>query len=212
MTAPDDPGPRHPLAGVSAWLYEMGHLKRVPRSGWLLVGVPQPESVAEHSGRVGMVGVVLASLEGADIGRTAAMCLLHDGHETRIGDVPSVGRAYVSTADPEAVTAHQTAGMPDVAAQAVQQLVTEFEAGETLEARAAKDADQLEALLQAREYAAQGHDTGPIAQTSIDALRTESGQQLAQAIQDTHPHHWWAPFAASYHELRRSSRGARGRQ
>ena len=33
-----------PLAGVAAFLFEMGHLKHVPRAGWLLLGIPQPET------------------------------------------------------------------------------------------------------------------------------------------------------------------------
>src|SRR6516164_7032361 len=72
-----------PLAGMATFLFEMGHLKQVPRSGWLLLGIPQPETVAEHSFRVGAVGIALAALEGADPGHTAALCLLHDAHETR---------------------------------------------------------------------------------------------------------------------------------
>ena len=81
----------HPLAGTAAFLFEMGHLKQLARAGWLLLGVPQPESVAEHTFRVGIVGIALAAQEGADIGRTAALCLLHDSPESRIGDVPSWG-------------------------------------------------------------------------------------------------------------------------
>jgi hypothetical protein len=46
--------------------------------------------------------MTLAGLEGADVGRTTALCLVRDAHETRIGDVPSVGRAYMTTAAPEA--------------------------------------------------------------------------------------------------------------
>jgi putative hydrolases of HD superfamily len=78
----------HPQAGTATFLFEMGHLKHLPRAGWLLLGVPQPETVAEHSFRVGIVGITLAVMEGADVGRTAALCLLHDAHETRIGDDP----------------------------------------------------------------------------------------------------------------------------
>src|SRR5215472_9887999 len=133
-----------PLAGVAAYLFEMGHLKHLTRAGWLLLGIPQPETVAEHSFRVGVVGIALAALEGADIGRTAALCLLHDAHETRIGDVPSVGRAYVTTAVPEAVSAHQTSAMPAEVAQVVQVLVDEYEATETLESRVAHDAARSE--------------------------------------------------------------------
>jgi putative hydrolases of HD superfamily len=196
----------HPLAGVASFLFEMGHLKRVPRSGWLLLGVPQPETIAEHSFRVGMVGMALAAIEGADVGRTAALCLLHDAHETRIGDVPSVGRAYVTTAAPEAVSRHQTAGMPDAAAKAFQELTAEFESGQTIEAQVARDADKLETLLQAVEYQAQGHDTGAWQETSIAALRTDAAKQLAQAITATDPQ-WWSVFAASYRELRASAIG-----
>jgi len=87
-------GEDHPLAGTATFLFEMGQLKNLPRSGWLLLGITQPESVAEHSFRVAMVGLVLASIEGGDIGHVTALCLMHDAHETRIGDVPSVGRAY----------------------------------------------------------------------------------------------------------------------
>jgi 5'-deoxynucleotidase YfbR-like HD superfamily hydrolase len=201
-----------PLAGAAAFLFEMGHLKHVPRAGWLLLGIGQPESVAEHSFRVGTVGIVLAALEGADVGRTAALCLVHDAHETRIGDVPSVGRAYVTTAVPEAVSAHQTAPMPDAAAKAVQELVAEYEAGLTLEARVAQDADKIETLLQAAEYQAQGYDTAAWRESSAAALRTDAARQLAQAIDAADPHGWWSAFAASYRELRASTRGRARRQ
>jgi putative hydrolase of HD superfamily len=196
----------HPLEGAATFLYEMGHLKNLPRAGWLLLGIPQPESVAEHSFRVAMVGITLAALDGADIGRTAALCVFHDGHETRISDVPSVGRAYISTAAPEAVTMDQTSRMPHEAAKAMQELTAEYEANETAEARLAHDADKIETLLQAIEYQGQGHDAGAWRDTSLAALRTDSGRQLAQAVGATSPQ-WWAAFAASYHELRKQTRG-----
>jgi putative hydrolases of HD superfamily len=205
---PTADGQEHPLAGTAAFLHEMGHLKNLPRSGWLLLGIPAPESVAEHSFRVCITGITLAAMEGADIGRTAALCILHDAHETRIGDVPSVGRAYVSTAVPEAVTAHQTSAMPDQAADAIQELVAEYEANKTIEARLAHDADKIETLMQAAEYGAQGHATGPWRETSLAALRTDTGRLLAQAVNTGDPHAWWSAFAASYHELRASTRGA----
>lgn len=200
-------GEDHPLAGTASFLFEMGHLKNVPRSGWLLLGIPQPESIAEHSFRVGMAAIILAALDGSvDLGRTAALALMHDAHETRIGDIPSVGRAYVTTAIPEAVTAHQTSAMPDSAAKALQALNAEYEANETPEARLAHDADKIETLLQAKEYQAKGHATEPWCDTSVAALRTGVGQQLAQAIVNADPHHWWSAFAASYHELRATTR------
>jgi 5'-deoxynucleotidase YfbR-like HD superfamily hydrolase/biotin operon repressor len=197
----------HVLSGVAAFLFEMGHLKRLARAGWLLLGIPQPETVAEHCFRAGAVGIALAALEGADIGRTAALCLLHDSHQTRTGDALSVARAYVTAAAPAAVTAHQTSAMPNATAKIFQDLVAEYEAGQTLESRLARDADQIETLLQAAEYQAQGHDTAPWRDTSTAALRTGSARQLAQAIGSANPHNWWTAFTASYRELRTSPQG-----
>lgn len=199
-------GDPHPLHGVATFLHEAGHLKNLPRAGWLLLGIRPPESVAEHSFRVGVIGLVLAAVEGADPGHTAALCLMHDVHETRIGDVPSVGRAYVKTAVPQAVTVDQSAGMPDEVATLLQDLTGEYEANETIEARVAHDADKVETLIQAREYGTRGYATEPWADTSIEALRTESGKQLAQAIVAGDPHGWWLTFASSYHELRAATR------
>lgn len=203
-------GESHPLAGMAAFLFEAGHLKNLPRSGWLLLGVTQPETVAEHSFRVGMVGIALAAMEGADPGRTAAMCLMHDVHESRIGDVPSVGRAYVTTAIPEAVTAHQTSGMPHEIAKIFQEMTAEYEAAETLESKVAHDADKIETLLQASEYVTRGYSAEAWQNTSIQALRTDSAKQLAQAITASDPRGWWMSFASSYHELRASTRARQG--
>lgn len=203
-------GEIHPLAGIAAFLFEAGHLKHLPRSGWLLLGIKGPETVAEHSFRVGLVGIALAALEGADPGHTAALCLMHDVHETRIGDVPSVGRAYVTTAIPQAVTAHQTSGMPDEIAKVFQELTTEYETTETLESKVAHDADKIETLIQASEYKTQGYAADAWQDTSIQALRTESAKQLAQAIMATDPRGWWMAFASSYHELRASTRARQG--
>ena len=196
-----------PLAGVAAYLFEIGSLKNLPRAGWLRLGIPLPESVAEHSFRVGVVGLALAAIEGVDVGRTSALCLLHDSPETRTGDVTAIGRAYITTEPAERVSEHQTAGMPEEAAKVFRDLVAEYEAGQTPEAQIAKDADKLESLLQAVEYQAQGYDTTPWQETSVTALRTDAGRQLARAIMAADPHGWWSNFAASYHELRKEAKG-----
>jgi putative hydrolases of HD superfamily len=197
----------HVLSGVAAFLFEMGHLKHLARTGWLLLGIPQPETVAEHCFRAGAVGIALAALEGANVGRTAALCILHDSHETRNGDVISIARAYVTTAAPTAVTAHQTSAMPHATAKIFQDLVAEYEAGQTLESQLAHDAHEIETLLQATEYLAQGHDTKAWHETSTAALRTGSARQLAQAIGTANPHSWWSAFMTSNHQPRPSAHG-----
>ena len=79
---------------IAKYLYEMGYLKQVKRAGWGMLGIPQLESVAEHSFRTAILGYILASLAGADPERTATMCLFHDTAEARTGDLHRVARRY----------------------------------------------------------------------------------------------------------------------
>jgi putative hydrolase of HD superfamily len=196
------PMPEPELEGLTNFLYEMGLLKRYKRTGWWIAGIDNPESIAEHSFRTAIIGYLLAVMEGADPARTATLCLFHDTQETRIGDVPSVGKAYVVTAPNPEVTADQVAGFPAEISQAVRQVVEEFESHETLEAQLAKDADKLECLIQAREYQAQGHqDVPPWIETSAAALRSTSARQLAEACQQVPPRQWWKAFAEAYPRL-----------
>ena len=194
--------PEPELEGLTNFLYEMGLLKRYKRTGWMIAGIDNPESIAEHSFRTAIIGYLLAVMEGADPAKTAALCLFHDTQETRIGDVPSVGKAYVITAPNPEVTADQVAGFPAEASQAVRELVEEYEARQSLEARLAKDADKLECLIQAREYQAQGHeDVPPWIETSAAALHSPSARQLAEACQQVPPRQWWKAFAEAYPRL-----------
>jgi putative hydrolases of HD superfamily len=199
--------PESEVEGLTDFLYEMGLLKRYRRTGWWVAGVGDPESIAEHSFRTAVIGYLLAVLEGADPDRTAALCLFHDTQETRIGDVPLIGKGYVTTAPNAEVTADQVAGFPAAAGQAVRDLVGEYEARETREARLAKDADKLECLIQAREYQAQGHeDVPPWIETSAAALQSDSARQLAEACQQVPPRQWWKAFAESYPKPLKASR------
>ena len=103
------PTPEPEVEGLTNFLYEMGLLKRYKRTGWMIAGIDNPESIAEHSFRTAIIGYLLAVMEGADPAKTAALCLFHDTQETRIGDVPSVGKAYVVIAPNPEVTTDQVA-------------------------------------------------------------------------------------------------------
>ncbi|MFC4006688.1 HD family hydrolase [Nonomuraea purpurea] len=184
---------------VVPFLYEAGHLKRSARQGWWIAGVKNPESVAEHSFRAAIVGYVIAVMEGANPERTATLCLFHDLPETRVGDIPSTGKRYLTQAGAEQITKDQTAQMPPQLAERIQHVIAEFEGKATLEARCAKDADKLECLLQAREYVGQGNQQAqPWIDTMVDAVSTESGKALAAAALEISPDAWWYEIVASY--------------
>jgi len=184
---------------IAAFVGEAGHLKMIRRSGWWIAGVRDPESVAEHSYRVGIIAYVLAVMEGCDPNRAATLGLFHDLPETRIGDVPSVGRPHVNTAPAEDVIKAQTADLPGSIADAVRGLIGEHEAQETPESACSRDADKIECLITAREYQARGYDLAqPWVDTMLEAVRTESGKRLARAAATAPVDGWWHDIVASY--------------
>ncbi len=170
------------MRGVASFLYEMGMLKRAKRSGWWIVGVKDPETIAEHSFRAAIIGALLASLEGADPARTALLCLFHDTQETRVGDIPHIGRRYLDAAPNGVVTEDQMAEAPPAVAELVRRTVAEYEANGSREAIVAHDADKLECLIQALEYREQGYaNVQPWIDNSYAELKTGSARALADA-------------------------------
>jgi putative hydrolase of HD superfamily len=165
---------------ITGFLYEIGLLKRYARTGWSLAGVPVPESIAEHSFRSSVIASVIAAAEGADPPRAAFLALWHDTQETRTTDLPHLTKRYVTAAANQTVTSDQVRPLPETIAAMIRAAVSEYETGETAEARCARDADKLECLLQAREYQDQGHQNlQPWIDSSIASLHTTTAKQLA---------------------------------
>ncbi|RAO24840.1 hypothetical protein MED15_00598 [Micromonospora noduli] len=184
----------HDAAGAMNFIFEAGVLKRAARTGWWFAGVKQPESIAEHSFRTALIGMMLAAMEGADPARVSMLCVLHDTQETRITDIPHIAKRYLTAVPNTAVTADQVAACPPAVADVITAAVAEYEAGETLEAVVARDADKLECLIQAVEYRHQGIDN---VQRWIDssrtALKTASAHRLADAALSGQPLAWLTP-------------------
>ncbi|WP_024759940.1 HD domain-containing protein [Streptomyces exfoliatus] len=181
--------------GTAGFIFEMGVLKNAKRTGWWFTGNNNPESIAEHSFRVGVIGAVLAMMEGVDPARVALMCLFHDTQETRIGDIPHIGRRYLDAATNQTVTADQVSAAHPAVKAGVQRVVDEYEANDSPEAIVAKDADRLECLVQAVEYRAQGNTlVQDWIDTSLSSLKTASAQALAEAALTMSPLEWRTTF------------------
>lgn len=181
------------MKDIVKYVYEIGQLKRVKRSGWWMVGIRDPESVAEHSFRVAIIGYILASLEGVDAQKVATMCLFHDTAEARINDPHLLVKRYLDVKQGEALAAsEQRERLPSSIADPLALLVHEYEGKESLESRVAHDADALECLIQAREYQVQGYgEVQDWIDNSYKALKTESARKLAEASLHVEPQEWW---------------------
>jgi putative hydrolase of HD superfamily len=170
------------ITATARLIYETGLLKLSRRTGWWLCGVKDPESIAEHSFRTAIIAGLLAGLEGADPARATYLAVWHDSQETRVGDIPHLGRRYLQAASNEEVTADQVAGLPPALAGQLRALVRDYESGGTPEADCAHDADKLECLFQAIEYRDSGYqNVGGWIESSRARLRTKSARLLADA-------------------------------
>lgn len=181
------------MIDITKYLYEIGQLKRVPRSGWSLAGISQPESVAEHSFRVAILGYILAYLEDADPMKTSLMCLFHDTQEARINDLHRVAHRYINESDFEGQAfSEQMQRLPGYISEDILYLMKEYETRESIEARLAHDADLLECLIQAREYQAQRHaDVQDWINNCKADLTTESAKRIAETSINIEPNEWW---------------------
>lgn len=172
-------------------LFEIGHLKRVMRSGWWVAGVRAPESVAEHTFRCAWIAYFLAVEAGVDPQRAALMALVHDLHEARTNDHHKVSQAYL---DPKGVEprvfADQVEGIPT--AEQLTALHAEYAAGESVLAQIVRDADRLECAFQAREYVQEGQTAcRRWFENTAPTLRTDAGRALYAALAAAEPDAWF---------------------
>jgi putative hydrolases of HD superfamily len=151
------------LQAVADLLLESSTLKRMPRTGWAMRGVPHVESVADHSFGIAFLALAMADILREDAGPEAhvldlekvlIMALLHDLAEARLTDLPAsavrlIPEEIKSRAEERAM-ADMLAPLPG--AGRLQALWAEFEDRTSPEGRLVRDADKLEMMIQCLRY------------------------------------------------------------
>lgn len=176
------------LKRLALFLFEIGMLKRIPRTGYQFLG-SGGESVADHCFRTAVIGYVLADLAKADPFRVVLMCLFHDLPEARTGDQNYMNKKYVKADETKALD-DQVEDLPF--GQEIKELTEEFNKGLTKEALLARDADQLDLLLELKTQLDLGNNQ---AQDWIfyaqKRLKTSEAIGLAEKIAETDWYEWW---------------------
>ena len=174
-------------------LFELGALRNMPRQ-WSRFHMPNVANNSEHMFRVAWIALVIAAREGkqVDTGKIVKMAMAHDIAESRTGDVDYIARQYVQRDE------HQAAQdmLADTSLSAeFAELLAEYEARETLEAKIVKDADTLDVDIELREQASQGH-TLPASwnkqrnYVGASKLFTKAAKAMHAAIRDAEPNDW----------------------
>lgn len=176
---------------------EAGKLKKIKRSGWWMAGVPFEESVAEHSFCCTVIGYVLAKLEGLSVEKVLVMTLFNDLHEARINDLHKVAHRYldVRSAEKKAFADQIEDLRKDMRAE-LKHIRTEYDAQKTDESIAARDADILECLFQAKDYLDSGFSGAKsFLREAPKHLVTKSARELWKAAKLWDSKEWWEKLA-----------------
>ncbi len=147
----------HPNETLLDLLLETQALDRVPRFGYLIRGVENPESVTEHSWHVLFLVWVLADhLPEVDRGRALDIAVVHDLAELRLGDLARTASRYF----PEGAKKQaESAAMAEILAPLPDRsrgLLDEYNEARTPAARLVKACDKLQLMLKVAVYESWG--------------------------------------------------------
>ena len=162
-------------------LLECLSLKSLPRRGWVLRGVANPESVASHSWGVAFIALSLCPAK-LDYGVVASIAIIHDLPEIIVGDItPDDG---ISAAEKEQLEGDAAAAIFSQFStlshgghllakngQKMHELWLDYEHQRTPEGRFVKACDKLDMALQASLYILeQGLDLSEFIESALSRL------------------------------------------
>lgn len=140
------------LHDIIKFLEIAGILKRTQRTGWINAGVYEPESVADHSFRTTIFCMLYADLEELNPLNLLRMALIHDLPEAIIGDlIPNQKTAETKNNEENALN-HMLSLLPETLRENYLGVWNEYQTGKTKEAKAVRQIEKIEMVLQAKEY------------------------------------------------------------
>jgi len=71
------------------FLMLVGDLKHIPRTGWVRKNVQNPERIAGHMYRMGVMSMLFNDGDGVDRNKCMRLALVHDVAEAIVGEGPS---------------------------------------------------------------------------------------------------------------------------
>jgi len=173
------------------FLFEMGSVRFISRMWHRFLG-GDFANLADHHFRMYWIAMVIAEHEGADINTVGKMVMVHDISESRAGDVDYLARQYVERNEQLAITDMLRGTAVEAEFLGIWQ---QYEDRTSLEAKVAKDADNLDVDFELAEQAASGWPLKARWQdnrrfVAAEKLYTQTAKQIFAALETADPHAW----------------------
>lgn len=144
--------PETKLQNLIKFLEITGILKQTERTGWVEIGVYQPESVADHTFRTTLLCMLYADIEALDPTKLMKMALIHDLPESVTGDLTPSQKTPETKEKEEKAISQIFSLLPKKQRENYLAIWREYEEGRTREAKAVQQLEKIEMALQAKEY------------------------------------------------------------
>ncbi|XVF47836.1 hypothetical protein PTKIN_Ptkin03bG0142900 [Pterospermum kingtungense] len=168
-------------------------LKTTKRAGWVRRDIQNPESIADHMYRMGIMALIASDIPGIDRDKCVKMAIVHDIAEAIVGDItPSdgVSKAEKSQREREALDHMCKLLGGGSRAKEIEELWMEYEENSSSEAKIVKDFDKVEMILQALEYEnEQGANLDEFFQSTAGKFQTEVGKAWASEVASRRKRH-----------------------
>ncbi len=150
------------------------NLKKVDRQGWVdKLSIDNPESVADHSYSMAIMGMVLSDLENYNSEKVLKMILLHDLAEAEIGDYTPGQISDVKKNELENNAISKIfENLPESVKSQYQKIWNQYQENKTPESELVHQIDKLEMVLQAKLYEKDGYSKEKL-QSFIESAKQE---------------------------------------
>ena len=167
------------------------NLKKISRQGWIdKLSINNPESVADHSYSMAMIGMLVSDLENYNSEKIIKMILLHDLAESKIGDYTpeQLNKEKKNELENNAFN-EIIKDLPDLIKSKYLQIWQEYQENTSYESKLVHQIDKLEMVLQAKIYQKDGHPQEKLESffesAKIDITDPKLKELFTKIIEDT---------------------------
>lgn len=165
------------------------NLKKIKRQGWIdKLDIKNPESVAEHSFSMGIMGMIISDMENYNFEKILKMILLHDLAESKIGDYTPGQISTQKKNDLENKAFSEIMNsLPYSMKTQYQAIWDDYQNSNSEEAKIVHQIDKLEMALQAKTYQNEGYSKeklAPFLKSAKEGITHPKLKELFRNIMD----------------------------